>query len=259
LRRGRYFTDQDRQGAQPVVIIDENLARQYWPHQDALGKRMRRGEAPWSTIAGIVGHIRHSELAADSGKGVYYFPLFQQPIRFAALAVKTAGHPTALAGGMRQSLRAVDPHLPLDDLKTMEERIAASLGPRRFAMTLLAVFASLALLMAAIGLYGLISFSVTQRTQEIGIRMALGAPRRAVLGLVVGQGLRLAGAGVLLGLAAAYALARLLSTQLFQVPPFDPLTFLVMAAVLLLVALLASYLPARRAMKVDPAVALRHE
>jgi len=260
LVAGRTFTEQDREGTQPVTVIDENLARQYWPDQNPLGKRLRRGSrAPWVEIVGIVAHVHHSELAGDTGKGVCYYPLYQIPINRAYLIARTNADPAGLAGPLREAVRSVAPGQPVYDLSTMEARLGTSLGARRFAVTVLGFFAGVALLMSALGLYGVISYTVTQRTQEIGIRMALGAQVNEVLGLVVTHGLRLVGAGILLGLVAALSLSRLLATQLFQVSPFDPLTFAVTSVVLLMAAILASYVPARRAAKIDPIVALRYE
>ncbi len=258
LRSGRVFTEQDRTGSQPVVVIDENLARQYWPNEDPLGRRMGRGRS-LATIIGVVGHVKHSDLAGDTGKGVYYYPVLQQPTPFTSLLVKTASNPASLAGGIRDAVRAVDPALPVQRLKTMEDLVSNSLAPRRFVVVVLAFFAVAALLLAAIGLYGLISYSVAQRTQEIGIRIALGAQAGQVLALVVGQGARFALAGVAIGFVAAFSLSRLLASQLYQVSPFDPMTSVVTAAVLIVAALAASYLPARRATRVDPVEALRHE
>jgi predicted permease len=258
---GRGFSDQDVAGGQPVVVIDQNLARQYWPNQNPVGQRLRRGsQAPWSTIVGVVGHVKQSALVGDSGKGVYYYSLFQQagvPATF--LVARTAGGSSEAAGAIRDAVHAIESSLPVYDLKSMGERVDSSLAPERFAVTVLGFFAAIALALAALGLYGVISYSVTQRTQEIGVRMALGADRGRVLGMVVGQGMRLAAIGVGIGFMAAYGVARLLSSQLFEVNATDPETFLGVAVLLAFVALLACYLPARRATRVDPMTALRYE
>jgi predicted permease len=260
LKSGRYFADSDRQGSEPVVVIDENLARQYWPDQDPIGKHMRRGRnTPWSTVVGVVAHIKHSDLATEEEKGTYYYSMFQQPPPFAGLVVRTRQEPASLGSAIRRAVLAVDPKQPVDRLQSMQEKIGNSLAAQRLATRLLGFFATAALFLAALGLYGVISYSVLQRTQEIGLRMALGARRSAVLALIVGQGLRLAGIGIGLGLVLALICSRAVESQLFGVPAFDPLTFISMAVVLLGAAFLASYLPARRATKVDPLHALRYE
>jgi predicted permease len=260
LKSGRYFGGQDRQGTEPVVVIDENLARQYWPNEDPVNKHMRRGvRAPWSSIVGVVGHVNHSDLAGDTGKGVYYYCLFQQSLPMASILLKTQGDPASLASAIRQAVREVDPNQPVSRLKTMQDMVQNSLAPRRFAVRLLGFFAMVALFMSALGLYGVISYSVAQRTQEIGLRMALGAQSRSLLAMVVGQGLRLAALGVVIGLILAMACSQMLQSQFFGVSAFDPLTFVSIAAVLLGAASLASYLPARRAANVDPLRALRYE
>ena len=261
LRSGRAFNDQDRRGTQPVAIIDENLAQQYWPNQDPIGRRLRRGsEDPWWTIVGVAGHVMHSTLAGDSVKGVCYYPVFQQPVQPGTyLVLKTSGDPARLAFAIRQAASSIDPAMPVSNLKTMEERLADSLAPRRFAVTLLGFFAAVAILMAAIGLYGVISYSVTLRTQEIGIRMALGAQTSQVLSMVLGHGMRLAAIGTAIGLFGAWILARSLSSQLFEVGAFDPVIFLLMAIVLGIVAAMAAYIPAHRAARVDPMDSLRYE
>jgi predicted permease len=259
LRAGRYFTEQDRLGAEPVAVIDEILAKQYWPGQDPLGARIKNGQ-DWTRIVGIVAHVNRSSLAADSGKGLAYYSLQQISNPDVNLAVRTSGDPEAMSAAIREAVKAADPsNAAVYDLKPMSELVAASLGPRRFAVTMLLAFAAMALLLAAIGLYGVISYSVAQRTQEIGVRMALGARLTQVMWLVLSQSLRMVLSGVAIGLMASLALARLLQSELIQVSAFDPLTFAGMCAVLVAVTLAATYLPARRAAKVDPMVALRHE
>lgn len=259
LRAGRYLTDEDRLGTEPVVVIDDNLARQYWPGQDPIGARIRRGK-DWTRIVGVVAHVKRSSLAADSGKGISYYSVFQLSEPMGHLVARTSGDPASLAQAMREAVHAVDPsQAAVYDLKPLSERVAASLGPQRFAVTMLIAFASVALFMAALGLYGVISYSVTQRTQEIGVRMALGARLAQVLWMVISQSMRLVLAGVAAGLLAALVLARLLASELVQISAFDPLIFILMCTVLIAVTLAATCLPARRAALVDPAVALRNE
>ncbi|MGA3023612.1 MAG: ABC transporter permease [Bryobacteraceae bacterium] len=261
LREGRVFTDLDRKGSEPVVVIDDVLARQYWPNEDPIGKRIiRNRDEPRLRIVGIVGHVRRDSLAGDSNKGVYYQALWQRPMTFAHYVAKAeSGDGTQLGGAISQAVRSVNPSQAVFDLRTMDERVAESLGARRFALTVLGAFAIMALVLAAIGIYGIINYWVTQRTQEIGIRMALGAERFAVLRLVLVEGLTLAAWGAGVGVVAASALVRLMKSQLFGISALDPLTFATTVAVLALVALLACYVPAYRAMRVDPMVALRYE
>ncbi|MBV8820899.1 MAG: ABC transporter permease, partial [Acidobacteriaceae bacterium] len=259
VRMGRAFTEQDRIGAPLVAVVDEALAGQYWPNENPIGKRIRSGgpQSPWRMIVGLVAHIHHSDLAADSGKGLAYMPLYQNPPPIASLLIKHSGG--KLEQAMRDAVRAVDPFQPVSQVKSMDEWIAESLGSRRFAVVLMSGFAGAALLLAALGIFGVISYGVTQRTQEIGIRMAIGAERSQVLKLILIDGLKVAGVGVLLGTIGAAFLTRMLSRQLFEVSPFDPITFGGTMLCLLAVALFASYVPARRAMRVDPMVALRYE
>lgn len=268
LVRGRTFTEQDRLGTQTVAMVDENLARQYWPNQDPIGQRIRNGSnSPWNTIVGIVAPVRHSQVAGDpssagpgaAAKGVYYYPLYQVESDSAFLIARTHGDPTALGASIREAVHAVDPGQPVSDLKSMDQRITLSLGPRRSAVALLTVFATTALSLSAVGLFGLVRYNVTQRTQEIGVRMALGASRQDVLKMVLGEGLRLALFGVGGGLVAAFALTRVMGGLLYGVSATDPLTFAATAALLTFVALFATWLPARRATRVDPLVALRYE
>jgi putative ABC transport system permease protein len=200
-----------------------------------------------------------SDLASDSDEGVLYVSILQNPMPFGSIAVKTSGDTALLSGVIRDAVRETDAGLPLFNIKSMDAMVGNSLAPRRFLLRVLGFFAAAALFLAALGLYGVISYSVAQRTREIGIRIALGAERRSVLKLVVGQGFRLAAIGVAIGIAGVALAGRYLESQLFQVSAFDPLTIFATAAVLLAAGLLASYLPARRAVRVDPAVTLRSE
>ena len=266
LVRGRFFTPQDRLGTQPVAIIDENLARDYWPNQDPIGQQIRNGsKSPWKTIVGIVGPVRHSQVVGDessgnasqaASKGVYYYPLYQEASPAAFLIARDGGDPTALEGAIRGAVHDVDPSQPVSDLKSMDQRITLSMGPRRSAVALLSVFAAMALTLAAVGL---LRYNVAQRTQEIGVRMALGASQRDVLRMVLSESLRLVLLGVAAGLVAAFAFTRVLSSLLYGVSATDPLMFAATALVLTLVSLLASWLPAHRATRVDPMIALRYE
>ncbi len=269
LLKGRLFTDADRSGSQAVAIIDENMARQYWPHEDPLGKQLRRSNSdPWSVIVGVVGHIRFTQLAGDdssvagsqsSSSGVYYFPIYQSDAPYGFLLARTDGDPAALAGVIRQSVHNVDPNQPVSDMKSMDARIAESLRPQRFAASLLAVFAVLAMALSAVGLYGLVSYSVTQRTNEMGIRMALGANRADILRMVLRESAQVALIGTGVGIVVGLLLTRALQGVLYGVSAYDPLSFAASALALIFVALAASYIPARRATCVDPIVALRYE
>jgi predicted permease len=261
LLKGRLFERSDVRTEGPIgdgsaIIIDEALAKRFWPDRDPLGANIGWGtQGPWGTIVGIVGSV-HTKDLIEAPKGTIYFPWY---FGSSTLVVRTADDPRSLAQTIREQVLAVDANQPLYDIKTMDERLARSLEARRFAVTLLGIFAALALLLAAIGLYGVIAYLVTQRRHEIGIRVALGATGVDVLKLVLGQAIRLALIGVAIGLAAAFAFTRLLSSLLFGVSPTDPLTFAVICVILIAVALMASYVPARRATRIDPMVALRYE
>ena len=260
IREGRVFTALDRSDTQHVAIIDDVLARQYWPGQDPIGQHIRNGNSsPWATIAGVVGHVKHSDLSGEDVKGKYYYPAFQRPMPFMSFVMRSPSDAGRLSTAMRDAVRAVDPTQPVSQIRLMSGMVNSSLAPRKFVVTVLGVFAAMALSMALIGLYGVISYAVTQRTQELGVRMALGAQSTDVLRLVLGQGMKLAGFGAALGLIVALAMSRFLRGELFHVSAVDPITFVLMAAALIAAALLASYIPARRATRVDPMVALRYE
>jgi len=264
LKKGRVFTDQDRADTTPVVVVNEAMARRFWPAQDAVGKRIRWGgwnpPGGWLTIAGVVADVKFSSLEAESPPTVY-MPVFQIPRirRDAVFIARTTADPASLAAALRREIAAVDADLPVYDVRTMNQVIAESVAQRRFTMGLLAIFAFAALGLAALGLYGVISYAVTQRTREIGLRMALGGRRLDVLGLVVGQGMKMAMIGALAGLLASLVLTRLMKGLLYGVSASDPLTYIAVALLLTLVALMACWIPARRATKVDPMVALRCE
>ncbi|HEU0176620.1 MAG TPA: ABC transporter permease [Blastocatellia bacterium] len=264
LKKGRVFTDQDRADTTPVVAVNEAMARRFWPGQDAVGKRIRWGgwnpPGGWLTIAGVVADVKFSSLEAESPPTVY-MPVFQIPRirRDAVFIARTTADPASLAAAMRREIAAVDADLPVYDVRTMNQVIAESVAQRRFTMELLAIFAAAALGLAALGLYGVLSYAVTQRTREIGIRMALGGRRQDALRLVVGQGMKMAMIGALAGLIASLGLTRLMKGLLFGVSASDPLTFIAVTLLLTLVAFVACWIPAKRATKVDPMVALRCE
>jgi putative ABC transport system permease protein len=269
LVKGRYFTDQDRTDTQPVAIIDEQMAGRFFANADPLGKRIKLGGAaspfPWMQIVGVVRHVKHYG-PDEEGRVELYRPYFQLPNvpdaqfnRSMLLVARTAGDPAALTGALRNAVRELDKDQPVSEVQPMARIVAASVAPQKFATWLLAVFAAAALALAALGLYGVMAYSVTQRTHEIGVRMALGAARRDVLRLIVGQGMRLTLVGVGLGLVGALLLTRVMKSLLYGVSAADPVTYGGVALLLALVALLACLLPARRATKVDPLVALRYE
>ncbi|HEY3381911.1 MAG TPA: ABC transporter permease [Vicinamibacterales bacterium] len=258
VRTGRVFTDDDRIGTEFVTVIDENLARRYWPGQDPIGRRIRNGEK-WMTIVGVVGHVLHSTLVGETDKGTFYQCLYQRPRLGAWLVVRLKDGAPESTAIVESAVRGLAPTLAVQRAATMSERVNESLAPRRFVVRVLIAFALVALLMAALGLYGVVSYAVARRTQEIGLRMALGADRASVLKLVLGQGLGLAGAGIAAGAAGAAVISALLANQLYHVSPFDPVTFGGMIVVLMATAALATYIPARTASRIEPLVALRYE
>jgi putative ABC transport system permease protein len=262
LVRGRLFTPADRTGAPNVAVINTAFARRYLPGDDALGRAMRRNPAsPWITIVGVVSDIRRAGKLQEI-RPQAYLPAAQThlyPVRLADFAVRTAGDPRALAAVIQTQVWAIDKDQPVTNVKTLGEVVSQSLEQRRFQMVLLVLFAALALVLALVGIYGVISYAVAQRTAEIGIRIALGARRGDILGLVLKQGLLLLALGIALGAAGAYALSRYLAGMLFSVRPTDPLTYAAVALLMAAVAVAASYIPAHRATRVDPMVALRYE
>jgi putative ABC transport system permease protein len=264
LIRGRFLTDADREDTMPAVVINETMAQRYWPNEDAIGRQFMMGtdDKPWLTIVGIIGNVRHNTVVEEP-RAEMYLAHAQLPghIRSAprgmTLVVKTDANPIALAGQVRDAIRSIDRNLPVSDIKTMAEVTASALSQPRFVTFLLALFAGTALTLAAIGIYGTISLLVAERTQEMGIRLALGANRPAILKLVLGQGMLLTAIGLALGLAGAVALTRTLSGLVYGVGTLDPLTFVTVPALLCAVALLACFVPARRAASVDPITTLR--
>jgi len=262
LKRGRFFTDADDRQAPQVVVIDEALAARYFNNRDPVGLRIKRGgpnsEAPWMTIVGLVGNMKSDGFDKPDQPHLYH-PILQNPAYAMAIYLRTDVAPLTLAQSVREQVRALDRDLPVFGERTMSQVAAESMSRRRFAMQLVGLFGILALLLAAVGIYGVIAYSVTQRTREIGIRVALGASRSAILRWVLKQGMILTIAGVVIGLVGALALTRLLRSLLFGVGPTDLVTYGALAILLTIVALIACYVPARRATKVDPLVALRYE
>jgi putative ABC transport system permease protein len=264
LLRGRDFSAQDFTKTAPDVgIANNSMVRQYFPNEDPLGKRIRWArdtEVHWITIIGVVGDVKHFGLDLPEQPGLYSpYTQIDPWKRWMTFAARTQSDPEAMAVALKQQIWKLDPGLPVTKLKTMNDVAAASFAARRFNMLLLTIFAALAVLLAAVGIYGVMSYTVTQRTQEIGIRMALGARGADVLGLIIKNGMILTAVGVVIGIVGGLVLTRLLTTLLFGVTPTDKPTFLVVSALMILIALVACYLPARRATFVDPLVALRYE
>ena len=256
--KGRSFTALDNEKSPLVVIISETMARRYFPNEEPLGKRIGRGPDRWREIVGVVRDVKHFGLDADTPPTMY-MPVRQVPGRAMTLVVRTNGDALSLAPSLRAQVWAGDRNLAIANFGTMKDLVSASIIQQRFILLLLACFAGLALLLAAVGIYGVMSYAVTQRTHEIGIRMALGASMGDVLKLIVRNGIALTLIGVAIGLALAFALTRLMTSLLFGVTPTDALTFAMVSGGLVLVALVACFIPARRATKVDPLVALRYE
>jgi putative ABC transport system permease protein len=264
LVRGRYFEQRDNEKGAPVAIIDETMAKTYWPNEDAIGKRIKQGgresTRPWRTIVGVVRHVRYRTLESPS-RVEFYWPYDQTSFALGSmsLAIHTSSDPRSLAGVMQRQVQALDPDQPVYRIRTMGELMSESMARRRLSMFLLAIFAGVALALAAVGIYGIMSYSVAQRAHEVGIRMALGARSSDVVRMVLGQSLGLTVAGIFVGLLGSLALTNFLSSLLFNVKATDAMTFLIVAVILAVVALIASFVPAYRATTVDPVNALRQE
>jgi predicted permease len=264
LLNGRTFSDSDSADSQNVVIIDEFLARKYWPDGNPIGAKIRRGidlkeEAPLCTIIGVAGSVKTGSLAEQNPVGQVYFHYKQFTSRSVHIVLKGERDAAQLTSSVRQELLQADPELPLFDTRTMPERISRSLVDRRAAMILCLIFGAIALLLASVGIYGVLAYSVTQRTREFGIRMALGAEGRDVMRMVVGHGLRLAALGLVIGAAAALAVTRLMTAMLYDVRPADPGVFVAIAFMLGVVSAIAALIPSLRAVRIRPGVALRYE
>jgi predicted permease len=264
LVRGRLITGADREDAPLVAVINETMAERYWPGQDAVGQRFHMGTAdqPWMTVVGVLGRTHHNSFT-ESARAEMYLPHAQLPLtirgapRAMALVIRTDVEPLSIAPALRATIRDLDPSLPVSEIRSLEQIVSDSLSESRFAAVLLGVFAGIALILAMVGVYGTISLLVTERVPEIGLRVALGATRWSILGMVLRQGLALAAIGIAIGLAGAAALTRLLTSVVYGVSTLDPVTFAAVPLILALVAALASLVPARRAAAVDPVVTLR--
>jgi putative ABC transport system permease protein len=241
-------------------VVNEAFARIYWPNEEALGKRFKstRPGSPWITVVGIIGNAR-TESLAQSDVPQLYVNLYQEDAKHLAILLRGHFNTAVIADKVRKQVQSLDPTLPVFGAQTLTETVSASLSQRRFSLEVIALFALTALLLASIGVYGVISYLVTERTREIGIRLALGAQKRNILRVILQQGFQLAVAGATIGIVCAVIVSHLMASLLYGVKPIDPVSFASVAALFIGVALLACYLPARRAMKIDPMVALRHE
>lgn len=263
LLRGRFFTDQDQADSPHVCIIDETFAQAQWPDEDPLGRKVKfvrsNSNYPWMEVIGVVNHVKHYGVEQESRVEIY-LPYAQTPIPAFAILVRTAGDPSSLASALRQAVENVDRDVPLYQARTLASIVSDRLAERRLAAFLISVFGALALLLAAVGIYGVINYAVTQRTHELGIRMALGAQRADILRMVVGEGIVLVVIGLMSGSVIALSgLSQIIKAVLFRVTPSDPTIYVASGIVLLVVALVACYVPAHRATKIDPIIALRHE
>jgi putative ABC transport system permease protein len=259
IKQGRDFTPQEIAQGAPVMLVDEQLARQFWPQGNAIGNHIKYDSAEPVEIIGVAGDVRNYG-SESAGRIKIYTPFGRSPLPRSTLAVRSAGvDPLNLAAAIKSEVQAINPNVPVSEVNTLESQLARQVAPRRFITWLLGLFAVVAMLLAAVGIYGVMSYAVTQRTRELGIRIALGAQKHDVLRLMIGQSMQLVLAGLALGLFASLALTRWLKSLLFGVSASDPLTFVVTALLLTAVAMFACYVPARRATKVEPMIALRHE
>ncbi|HSE22049.1 MAG TPA: FtsX-like permease family protein, partial [Pyrinomonadaceae bacterium] len=259
LRQGRIFTDHDTAGSSPVVIISQSLAQKLWGQENVVGKRIKgSAKAPPSEIVGVVDDVKEAGVE-DATNPEVYLPYQQQPWPVFTLVLRSSGGPKNLAGIIQRDVAAIDKDQPIGKSAPMEEVLADKFSQRRLNVLLLGVFGGVALLLALVGIYGVISYTVTQRTHELGLRMALGAQPRDIVKLVVGQGMSLALIGIGIGLAGAFILSRYLTSMVYKISVTDPVTFVGSALLLVLAAFIACYLPARKALKVYPMDALRHD
>jgi putative ABC transport system permease protein len=262
LLKGRGFSERDLRGTQNVAVVNNTVAQRYFRGEDAIGKRITLEDHPkeedWVTIVGVVGDTKPRELSSEP-VGELYMPYNQQPEGSMSLMIRHSGGVAGLTAAVRNEVRALDKDQPVYSIRSLDSVLSESVAVPRFRTTILGIFAGVALLLASVGIYGVISYGVSQRTQEIGIRMALGAGASDVLKLVVKGGMLLVLIGVVVGIGGAFALTRLLTTLLFEITPTDATTFASVASLLIVVSALACYIPARRATKVDPLVALRNE
>jgi len=261
--QGRAFTEQDKQGAPGVMIVNQELAHRVFPGENPVGKRISFGspdpsQVIWWEIVGVAANVRSLELKEEPTPE-FYFSSLQNPFEGMSLVIRSSVEPSGLSAAVRQIVAEVDKSVPVSNVQTMEHIVSESITQPRFNLFLLGLFGTVAMLLSAAGIYGVTAYTVTQRTHELGIRLALGAQVGDLLKMILGQGMAVIGVGLVLGLASAFALMRLLRSLLFGVGENDPLTFVAITLVLLLVALLACYIPARRATKVDPLAALRYE
>jgi putative ABC transport system permease protein len=270
LLRGRFITDQDNENASIAIDIDDNFGRTYFPGQDPLGKHINLTEFNvQAEVVGVVGHVKQYALDADPPGAIqaqFFYPFMQIPekvmplvAKSVAVVLRTHGDPIPVMGQVRKTVQEIDPRDVVYNVQTMDDVVATSYAARRLTMLLLTGFAALAIILACVGIYGVVSYLVGQRTQEIGIRLALGAQRHNILVLVLGEGTKIASIGAVFGIVASLLLTRLMAKQLFGVSPHDPITYASVAFVLMFVAIAASFVPARRAVRMDPAKSLRSE